>query len=122
MVLFCSCVFHAQSPNHSTRMSIAQERGNRQTAFWSEERQDQESQQTNGFETLLRNLSSLPNDQIIPRRFDNFFCHGLHLVNLQNPLHLHEKPMNEPKIASGNANNCADRLLIRKILGPHLQA
>jgi hypothetical protein len=33
--------------------------------------------QTEVFATLLLTLSRLLNDQIIPCRFDNFFCHGL---------------------------------------------
>ena len=39
------------------------------------------SQQTNDYETPLRNLSSLPNNQVISRCFHDFFCHRLKFVD-----------------------------------------
>jgi hypothetical protein len=38
-------------------------------------------------------LSGMPKDQILPRRFNDFFGHSLEFVDLQNPLDLHQQAM-----------------------------
>jgi hypothetical protein len=63
------------------------------------------SHQTNGFETPLSTLSALPKDQALPCRFHHIFGHGTQVVNLLNPLDLHQQTVNDAKVASCNAHN-----------------
>lgn len=59
----------------------------------------------NDDETLLLPLSSLANNQVLPRHFHHFLGHHPHLVDLQNTLDLHQETVNQAKIAPGNTNN-----------------
>ena len=63
-------------------------------------------------------LSGRPNDQIFPCSLNNFFDHGLKLVDLQDALHLQEPPVDQTNITSRDTNNGVDCLLRGPILIP----
>jgi hypothetical protein len=66
----------------------------------------------------LLTLLSQPDDQVFPRRLDDFFGDRLKLVDLQDALHLHEQAVNQTHIACRDTHNGVHRLLGGPILGP----
>jgi hypothetical protein len=54
-------------------------------------------------------LSRLPKHQVLPRYFHDIVGHGTHMVDLQNPLDLHQQTANDAKVASYNAHNRGER-------------
>ncbi len=78
-------------------------------------------QVANDGETLLHPFSSLPNDQVLPRRINHFFGHGLKLVDLQDALDLQKPLEDQTKIPSDNANTrCYEEYMPSDIVLPPL--
>jgi hypothetical protein len=76
----------------------------------------------NDFETHLRTFSGLSKDQAFPCGFYDFFGHGLRLIDLQNRLDLHQQAVNDAKVASRNAHNVSQSLLVGKIIHADMHA
>ncbi|SRR6266566_3808174 len=77
------------------------------------------SQETNDCETTH---PGLPKDQSLACFFHHLFGDGPQVVDLQNPLDLHQEAMDHTKVAASDANNRADSLLIGKIIHTDIHA